>query len=73
LSTKAKTKPDSHIDDPLFDMEEAARYLRMSKRWVKGQLAEGTIPRTKLGRLVRFRKSDLDNWIASNTTTPEGE
>ncbi|HYH52629.1 MAG TPA: helix-turn-helix domain-containing protein [Solirubrobacterales bacterium] len=78
MSTKAtakagrKSKTNSQIDDPLFDMAEAAEYLGMTERWMKDQLQYGTIPRTKLGRLNRFRKSHLDKWIEENTTMPEG-
>lgn len=59
------------VDDPLFTAKEAAEYLGVSERWIKAQLAEGAIPRTKLRKLNRFRKSDLDVWIAEHTTKPE--
>lgn len=69
MSTKSKSKTE--VDDPFFNMEEAAKYLGQSKRWVKGQLAEGNLPVTKMGRLVRIRKSHLDRYIEEHTKTPE--
>lgn len=69
---KSKTTTNSQVD-PLFSPAEAAEYLGMTERWIKEQLAQGKIPRTKLGGLNRFRKSHLDKWIEDNTTLPEGE
>lgn len=73
MSAKSKTRTKADVDDPLFGMAEAAEYLGMTERWIKDQLAYGTIPRTKLGRLNRFRKSHLDKWIEEHTTLPERE
>lgn len=70
---KAPTRAKPEIDDPLFTPREAAAYLGMTERWIKDQLTYGTIPRTKLGRLNRFRKSDLDRWIEEHTTKPGSE
>jgi excisionase family DNA binding protein len=69
---KAKTPPRSNanLDDPLFNTEEAAAYLGVTKRWIRDRIAEGSIPRTKLKRLNRFRKSHLDKWIEEHTDTP---
>lgn len=55
--------------DPFFTIAEAAVYLGQTERWVRRHLEEGTLPRTKMGRAVRFRKSDLDKWIAAHTST----
>ncbi len=71
MSAKSKARTKADVDDPLFDMAEAAEYLGMTERWMKDQLQYGTIPRTKLGRLNRFRKSHLDKWIEEHTTKPE--
>ncbi len=72
MSAKTKANPSQQVDDPLFNQAEAAQYLGMTERWIKDQLMAGTIPRTKLGRLNRFRKSDLDKWIAEHTDRPGG-
>lgn len=62
--------------DPLFDQREAAAYChvgcpRTFAEWRR--LRKG--PRyVKLGSLVRYRRSDLDAWIAANVvnTRPNG-
>lgn len=73
MSTKTKKEPAGAVDDPFFDFAEAAIYLGQSERWVKGQHAEGNLPYTRMGRMVRFRKSRLDAYIEEHTTLPEGE
>jgi excisionase family DNA binding protein len=73
VSTKTKKQAGRQIDDPFFDFAEAAEYLGQSVRWVKGQHGEGNLPSTKMGRLVRFRKSHLDRYIETHTVAPDGE
>lgn len=61
------------IEDPFFNIAEAAAYLGQTERWVRRQLEEGTLPRTKMRRTVRLRKSGLDKWIAEHTSASWGE
>ncbi len=55
---------------------EAAHYLRMSPRWLQGQTAAGVIQALRLCRpgatkgAVRYRRSDLDAYIASLASDP---
>ena len=47
---------------------EAAAYLRLSSRTLERHRVEGTGSRfVKLGRRVVYRRSDLDDWAASQT------
>jgi excisionase family DNA binding protein len=50
----------------LLDTEEAAWYLHQTPRWVRGKWASRELPAVKLGRAVRFRVEDLDQFIADN-------
>jgi excisionase family DNA binding protein len=55
--------------DQWLDLEECAAYLKMTPRWVRRQVAEDdTFPVTRMGRLLRFKKSALDEWAAKRTT-----
>jgi excisionase family DNA binding protein len=69
-TTSARTAPAQ--DDPFFNVAEAAVYLNQTEKWVRRNLEEGTLPRTKMRRLVRFRKSHLDKWVEENTGTSQG-
>jgi excisionase family DNA binding protein len=49
----------------LLDQREAAQILKISVRTLERHRAAGTGPRfLRLGRLVRYRASDLEEWIA---------
>ena len=52
-------------NDELLTTKEAARYLRVSPRTLERYRVTGQGPRyLKIGRLVFYRKSDLDAWLA---------
>ena len=61
---------NTHASELLTTLE-AAQYLRMSPRWLQGQTAAGVIQALRLCRpgarkgAVRYRRSDLDAYIAS--------
>src|SRR5450759_5134905 len=56
----------------LFTTAEAASYLRLKERKVYEMVAEGTVPCTKVTGRWLFPKADLDHWLASSVTRPEG-
>ncbi len=60
----------------LVDSREAARLLSISPRTLWQLTKVGEIPSLKIGRSVRYRVADLDNWtqqqISAATTTPTG-
>ncbi|MBL9088183.1 MAG: helix-turn-helix domain-containing protein [Planctomycetia bacterium] len=41
------------------DLEDAARLIGMSARWLRRAAAAGDIPYARLGRALRFRPEDL--------------
>jgi excisionase family DNA binding protein len=51
--------------DEILTIDEVAAYLRASKRTVYRLAASGRLPAFKLGGTWRFRREDLDKWIAS--------
>ena len=59
-------------DDPLFDTPGAAEYLGVSKptleRWWTSGKGSAVIHMT--ARLVRYRKTDLDDFIRASTFAP---
>lgn len=53
-------------DIEIMTLDEVAQYLKAGKRTVYRLAAEGKLPAFKLGGTWRFRRSDLDTWIAAN-------
>ncbi len=62
-------KSENGVISPLLSVAEAAIYLGMSKDWVYGQL-KALIPHVKIGGALKFRREDLDRYIASQTVAP---
>jgi excisionase family DNA binding protein len=49
----------------LIDTDQAGVILGVSSRTIKRMVAEGTIPGvTRVGRCLRFRRLELEAWIA---------
>ena len=62
-------KVDPGVSSSLFSVPEAAIYLGMSKDWVYERL-KTLIPHVKIGGALKFRKEDMDRYIASQTVAP---
>ena len=54
----------------ILTLEEVAAYLKAGKRTVYRLAQEGRIPAFKLGGSWRFRRAELDNWIATSIGNP---
>lgn len=50
----------------ILTLEEVASYLKAGKRTVYRLAQQGGIPAFKLGGSWRFRRSELDRWIADS-------
>lgn len=57
--------------DPLLAPIEAARYIGVTENTLSVWRCVGryAIPFIKVGRLVRYRQSDLETWLESRTHT----
>jgi len=54
--------------DFLLDTKTAARQLRVSPRTLERQRVSGLGPLyLKLGKLIRYRQSDLEDWLMTKT------
>lgn len=51
--------------DEILTLEEVAEYLKAGKRTVYRLAKNGEIPAFKLGGTWRFRRDELDRWIAT--------
>ena len=49
--------------DQLMDIKEVANYLRLRESTVYAWAKGGKIPAFRLGRLWRFRRTELDAWL----------
>jgi len=49
--------------EAIWNSDQAARYLRISPRTLTRMARRGEIPSIQIGRLWRFRRADLDDWL----------
>ena len=66
---KCNVGKDKEMADPTGDiltLEEVAAYLKAGKRTVYRLAQQGAIPAFKLGGTWRFRREELDRWIAAS-------
>ena len=54
------------LEGEILTLEEVAVYLKAGKRTVYRLVQEGKIPAFKLGGSWRFRRAELEQWIAAS-------
>lgn len=55
---------------PPLTLEQAAQYLNVSERYMRRLVAERRVPFHKIGRLLRFLASDLDDLLEAGRVEP---
>lgn len=56
---------DNAINDKWVGIEEAAQYMDVTKDTVRNWIKKTDIPAHKIGKLWKFKLSELDAWIKS--------
>ncbi len=69
LAPLLATKP-VRKDDSLLGVKELAEYIGVSIQWVYERVQLKEIPYIKVGKHLRFRKSDIDGWLDSLKVPP---
>lgn len=54
----------TEADGEILTLDEVAAYLKAGKKTVYRLAQQGQIPGFKLGGTWRFRRTELDRWIA---------
>lgn len=52
-------------EDKWIGLEEAAEYMDVTKDTVRNWIKKTDIPAHKIGKLWKFKKSEIDEWIKS--------
>ena len=58
-------------NDCWIGLEEAANYLGVKKETVRNWIKKTDIPAHKIGKLWKFKKSELDSWVKSGKSAIE--
>ena len=51
-----------HVLEPLLDSEQAAAHVKVHKKTLQRYARNGLVAGLRVGKLWRFRLSDLDGW-----------
>lgn len=60
----AEPRPAASLAEPLLDATAAAKLLSVKPSWVYEAVRSRRIPHLKIGRHIRFLRSDLERWVA---------
>jgi excisionase family DNA binding protein len=55
--------PKKETEKVWLDSMEAAAYIGQSLRWIRRAVVEQTIPYYKMVGTVRFKRTELDEWL----------
>lgn len=55
----------------VMTIQELAGYLKLAVETLYKKVQAHEIPFTKVGNLLRFTKTSIDQWLARNTATPD--
>jgi excisionase family DNA binding protein len=58
------------IEDKIFSVKEVSEYLGVSEDLIHKKVRLFEIPFFKIGDLNRFKKSEIDKWIETQTRKP---
>ena len=63
----------SEINEKWSSLEEAAEYLGVTKDTIRSWIKKTDIPAHKVGRLWKFKFSEVDEWVKSGKRQIEYE
>ncbi len=61
------------IEGEILTIREVADYLKVTERTIYRLAGGKKIPAFKVGGTWRFRKADIDGWIAAQSGNMEGQ
>lgn len=60
-------------DSAILTIREVEQYLKVTERTIYRLAAARKIPGFKVGRMWRFRQTDIDAWIVAQSENPEAQ
>jgi excisionase family DNA binding protein len=61
----AEARARNALAEPLLDTVAAARLLSVRPSWIYEAVRAGRLPHLKIGRHIRFLRSDLEDWVVT--------
>jgi len=57
------------MTDEILTLREVAQYLKLAEKTAYRLASDGKLPGFKVGGSWRFKREDIENWIAEQKTT----
>ncbi len=57
--------------EKIYTVRELAAYLKISKAQIYSMVSRNEIPHLKIGRVIRIRQKDLDQWMEERVRQAE--
>jgi excisionase family DNA binding protein len=70
ISGEAQERPQTRRRLELLSIPELCQELGMGKSWVYRRLRSGEIPSVKLGRSIKVKREDLEEYLESRRHRP---
>ena len=64
MSDEANQNAGASVETPWLTVEEVATYLSVSPGTVRNWVSQEYIPHARRGRVLRFHKDRIDNWLS---------
>lgn len=64
------TEQTEPLRGDVMDVDGVAEYLGLAPSTIYDKVRDKDMPHTRLGNLIRFRKTDIDRWLGENTVQP---
>jgi excisionase family DNA binding protein len=65
--------PEGELGGHLLTAKEVGALLQLNASWVLDAARRNAIPHIRLGRYVRFRRTDIETWLLDQRRGPEVE
>lgn len=65
LKLAVEGPPQAVLKEPLLRADGAAELLAVRTSWVYEAVRDGRLPCVRVGRHVRFLRSDLERWVSA--------
>jgi len=53
-----------------LDVKELSSYLRLKEKTIYHLVRQGLIPHYRIGKLIRFKREEIDQWMHSKRARP---
>ena len=73
ISGESQQRPEERRGLELLSIPELCQELGMGKSWIYRRIRSGEIPSVKLGRSIKVKRDDLEEYLESRRHRPLGQ